>query len=156
MATVDSNFFEIQRRAYQWSMLSTLDDGNTSLLYDGNPNLAVSGNTPGETKLVSLLVGSFYVTSAGVLYFKNAMPNSWSVVQTGNVSSGPIFETYNFSTSLVWTVTHNKNTTNFIKTIFDENGEELYAKVNIIDSNSFEVTLTESIGGKVEVVFPPA
>lgn len=156
MATVDSNFFELQRRAYQWSKFSTLDDGSTSLLYDADPNLAVDGNTPGESKLVSLPIGAFYVTSAGVLYFKTTSPNTWATVALGSSGGGPIFETYNFSSSMQWIVVHNKGTTNFIKNIFNDNDEEMFALVTIIDTTSFKIDLTESVAGKVNVIFPPA
>ncbi len=77
MPTVDSNFFEIQRRGYQWSPLSTLDDGVTSLGYDANPNDASSSGTPGEQKLVSMPIGAFYIQSNGTLWLKSAMPNVW-------------------------------------------------------------------------------
>lgn len=157
MATVDSNFFELQRRAYQWNRFSTLDDGSTSLLYDANPNLAVNGNTPGETKLISLPIGGFYVTSTGVLYFKNAMPNTWSVVSLGSAISGPIFQTYPIvSPAIQWIVVHNQGTTEFIKNIFDSTDKEIFASVTIIDNTSFKVDLTEASTGKVCVIFPPA
>jgi hypothetical protein len=77
MATVDSNFFEIQRRGYQWNKDSTLDDLVTSLLWDTDPNTAVAGATPGQTKLVAMPIGSQFMESSGILWCKTVMPNTW-------------------------------------------------------------------------------
>ena len=83
MATVEGNAFEIERRGYQWSMDNTLDDGQTSLLYDGNPNNVVDGNTPGESKLYSLLPGATFFQSNGTWWIKKASPNTWEIVGSG-------------------------------------------------------------------------
>ena len=77
MATVDSNFFEIQRRGYQWNAISTLDDGITSMGWDTDPNTVVNGNTPGETKLYAMPAGSMFFESGGLLWLKVQMPNTW-------------------------------------------------------------------------------
>ena len=82
MATVDSNAFEIERRGFQWSMNNTLDDGQSSLLYDGNPNNVASGNSAGETKLYSLLPGGTYFQSTGEWWIKTSIPNTWSMLVT--------------------------------------------------------------------------
>lgn len=87
MATVDSNAFEIERRGYQWSMNNTLDDGQTSLLYDGNPNNVLDGNTAGESKLYSLLPGATFFQSNGTWWIKKASPNTWEIVGSGGESS---------------------------------------------------------------------
>jgi len=89
MATTDSNFFEIQRRAFRWDANSTLDDGVSSMLWDADPNTVVNGNSPGETKLYSLPPGHLFFESAGVLWLKTASPNTWvDVTGGGSGSSG--------------------------------------------------------------------
>jgi hypothetical protein len=60
---------------------------------------------------------------------------------------------YSFTDSLVWVVVHNKNTTQFSETLTDSEGDRFIAKINIIDSNSFEVNLTSSTSGVVDVTF---
>ena len=151
MATVESNFFEIQRRAYQWSRSSTLDDGNTPLGWDNDPNLAVSGNSAGETKLVAMPIGALYIRSSGQLYYKSAMPNVWSKFDASN--SGNTFVTFSFTLALQWVVQHNKNTQVFNETLFDNDGNKFYAPVRIIDNNSFMINLTSAMSGKVHVLF---
>jgi len=81
MATTDSNFFEIQRRGAQWNKNSTLDDEVSSMLWDSDPNDAVTGVTDGETKLVAMPIGAQFIQSNGVLWFKKKMPNVWAEIK---------------------------------------------------------------------------
>ena len=60
---------------------------------------------------------------------------------------------YSFTDSLTWIVLHNQNTTTFSETLTDSEGDRFIAKINIIDSNSFEVYLTSSTSGVVDVTF---
>ena len=60
---------------------------------------------------------------------------------------------YSFTDSLTWVVVHNKNTTHFSETLTDSEGDRFIAKINIIDNNSFEVSLTSSTSGIVDVTF---
>lgn len=154
MATVESNFFEIQRRAYQWNRFSTLDDGVTALGWDNDPNLAVEGNSPGEDKLISMPIGAFYIQSNGNHYFKSATPNTWSKIDTSTPQTGNNFVSYNFNMALEWIVNHNKNTRVFNETLFDEDGNKFYAPVKIIDPNTFSVRLTTATSGSIHVLFP--
>jgi hypothetical protein len=62
-------------------------------------------------------------------------------------------ESYDFSSSLTWTVTHNRNTTKFIESIYDTDGTRVYAGVEIVDSNSFTVNFTEPVSGSINLVF---
>jgi hypothetical protein len=154
MATVDSNFFEIQRRAYQWNRFSTLDDGTTPLGWDNDPNLAVLGNSPGETKLVTMPIGALYIRSNGDLYYKNSLPNVWAKIASSSQStSGNTFVSFSFTSALQWLVQHNKNTQVFNETLFDEFGNKFYAPVKIIDENSFVINLTSATSGQVHVLF---
>ena len=84
MATIDQAIFELARRGYQWSKNSTLDDGVTSMLFDADPNTAVSGNTPGETKLVAMPIGGMFIQSSGTLWVKKVMPNTWAELSTAS------------------------------------------------------------------------
>jgi hypothetical protein len=101
MATVDSNYFEIQRRGFQWSKNSTLDDGVTSMIWDSDPNNAVSGNTAGETKLVEMPIGAQFMQSTGILWLKTTMPNTWINLNSGSgtVTINPTILTFSLSTA---------------------------------------------------------
>ena len=81
MATTDSNFFEIQRRGSTWFPYSTLDDEVTAMGWDADPNSAISGNTPGETKLHAMLYGAMYCQSNGTMWRKTVTsPNTWEEI----------------------------------------------------------------------------
>jgi hypothetical protein len=153
MATVESNFFEIQRRAYQWNRFSTLDDGVSPLGWDNDPNLCIAGRTAGEDKLISMPIGAFYIRSNGDHYYKHTMPNTWAYIASNVQQTSNHFATYEFSDALEWIVNHNKNTTVFNETLFDSFGNKFFAPVNIIDTNSFTVRLTSATSGKVHVLF---
>lgn len=60
---------------------------------------------------------------------------------------------YTFVQKISWLVQHNKNTTRFSEKLLDENKRQIYASINIIDANSFEVLLTEATSGYVDVIF---
>jgi hypothetical protein len=60
---------------------------------------------------------------------------------------------YSFSESNTWLVEHNRNTTVYNVNLTDSDGDLFYAKVKIIDSNSFAVTLTAATSGVVDVTF---
>jgi len=60
---------------------------------------------------------------------------------------------YSFPESLVWRVDHNRNTTNLMESLYDESGARFYSAINIINSNSFEVELTQATAGTVTVFF---
>ena len=82
--TNDQLAFELSRRSYLWSSISTLDDTVTSLGFDSPPGNAVNGNTPGETKLWAMPVGSQFIQSTGVLWVKtNLGTNTWLNLTSG-------------------------------------------------------------------------
>jgi len=87
MADPVINQFEIERRVITWSPLTTLNDGVTSLGYDGDPNLVNPAGTPGEQWLYSLPIGQFYKQSDATLWWKNGTPNTWQQIIGG--SGGP-------------------------------------------------------------------
>jgi hypothetical protein len=63
------------------------------------------------------------------------------------------FSRFEFSSQLSWTVVHNKNTDKFSERLVDSDGNQFFAKVSIIDNNSFRVQLTASTSGHVDVFF---
>ena len=83
MADSVTNAFEIERRGIMWSPLITLNDGVTSLGYDGDPNNVIDGNTPGESWLYSLPTGQFYKQSDATLWWKSEAPNTWINLEGG-------------------------------------------------------------------------
>ena len=64
-----------------------------------------------------------------------------------------ITERYVFNDALEWIVKHNKNTDKFVETLTDASGSRFFAKVQIIDLNTFKIKLTAAISGTVDVLF---
>lgn len=98
------------------------------------------------------------VASSGMLW----LDTNTNVLKVYHPSSGiwepvvPIVNNnfrYSFSESATWLVVHNRNTTRFSVSLIDSDGDLFYAKINIIDNNSFEVTLTSATSGVVDVTF---
>ena len=147
MATVDSNAFEIERRGFQWSMNNTLDDGQSSLLYDGNPNNAVSGQTAGETKLYSLLPGATYFQSTGEWWVKSASPNTWSLLVTdGSLQtqlSGTDSVTYSQLTALSAELVDQIDTATSTSTALTSLSSQLYDLYASIDSSYIQARLSD-------------
>jgi len=96
--------------------------------------------------------------ASGTLWW-NSLSNSLMVFHpsTGQwEAASPVIQNtfrYSFTDSLVWLVVHNRNTTIFNETLTDSEGDRFIAKINIIDNNSFEVSLTSSTSGVVDVTF---
>jgi hypothetical protein len=67
--------------------------------------------------------------------------------------NGAGLSSYAFGESLEWLVQHNKNTRAFIAVLFDSAGSQFFAKVDIVNANSFVVRLTEPVAGSVTVMF---
>ena len=88
MADSVTNAFEIERRGIMWTPLITLNDGVTSLGYDGDPNNVIDGNTPGESWLYSLPTGQFYKQSDATLWWKSEAPNTWINLSEGGGGGG--------------------------------------------------------------------
>jgi hypothetical protein len=65
--------------------------------------------------------------------------------------AGVALYSYRFQQSLEWLVVHNKNTVSFVYFLFDDSGSQFYAKVNILNRNSFIVKLTEATAGFVTI-----
>ena len=76
--SIISNAFEIERRGILWSPLITMNDGETPIGYDGNPNSASSTGTDGEQWLYGLPIGQFYKQSDATLWWKSSAPNVWT------------------------------------------------------------------------------
>jgi hypothetical protein len=71
----------------------------------------------------------------------------------GTTTVKTAIETYDFTLSTRWLVKHNKNTKKFIEKLTNSVGNRIYAQINIIDFNNFEVLLTEATAGTVTVIF---
>ena len=101
MADSVTNAFEIERRGIMWTPLITLNDGVTSLGYDGDPNNVIDGNTPGESWLYSLPIGQHYKQSDATLWWKSEAPNVWINLSEGGGGGGEDNPPYtsNFTTS---------------------------------------------------------
>jgi hypothetical protein len=68
----------------------------------------------------------------------------------------PVTRIYRYTISTAsdsWIIQHNKNTSVFQEKLYDSNGSQFLAYVEILDANSFKVHLTESITGYVDVFF---
>ena len=65
--------------------------------------------------------------------------------------AGIALYSYTFQQSLEWLVVHNKDTVSFVYFLFDASGTQFYAKVTILDRNSFVVRLTEATAGLVTI-----
>lgn len=72
---------------------------------------------------------------------------------TGSTNS-VITRTYSFNLPLLsWVVTHNQNTQNMNVTLFDSNGNIMFAKITTNSPNQFTVYLTTPMIGTVNVTF---
>jgi hypothetical protein len=64
-------------------------------------------------------------------------------------------ERFEFIENQTWTVVHNKNTDKFTEKLIDSSGNQFFAKITVIDNNSFRVNLTYPVSGVVDVFFLP-
>lgn len=64
-----------------------------------------------------------------------------------------VTQRYTFGPSLRWVVNHNKNTTQFSEVLTDNEGSRFFAKVQVVDENSFYVDLTTAVGGTADITF---
>lgn len=62
---------------------------------------------------------------------------------------------FEFTDQSTWTIVHNKNTNKFNEKLVDSDGNQFFAKVSVIDNNSFRVNLTYPVTGYVDVFFMP-
>lgn len=116
-------------------------------------------------------VGMMYVAPNGYIYKYDGV--KWAIASTTNATTPPppntgtttgtntgtisatniSMERYTFPESLRWLVTHNKNTTRILESVSDSDGNRFFAKMHIIDTNAFEIVLTEAVAGNVDVIF---
>lgn len=91
----------------------------------------------------------------------SVIPKTTKVVATKPVTptqfgaQNPIvYRRYSISSPrLTWTVIHNLNTTKFNAVCRDETDNIFSARITTLNSNSFEIYLTEAIRGTVDVIF---
>jgi hypothetical protein len=60
---------------------------------------------------------------------------------------------FSFSESTYWLVQHNRNTTAYSVSLTDSEGDQFYAKIRVIDNNSFSINLADSASGVADVTF---
>lgn len=88
-----------------------------------------------------------------------ALPNAeanWvllSITVGQPTTGGGNYARFEFPESLNWIVQHNKGTTRFVESLTDISGNRFYAKVQILDENSFHVSLASATQGTVDVMF---
>ena len=88
MPTTDELGFEMERRVVLFKSGTVMPDGSL-LGYNANPNNAVNGNTPGETLIANISIGTFYIQSDGTMWRKtHRSNNTWVQIGTGNSSGG--------------------------------------------------------------------
>jgi len=87
MASIDGNFFEIERRFIQLKSSTNLPAsvGGGTLNYDGNPNLVVNGSSPGHSLIYNVALGASFIQSNGSFWFKKSLPNIW--IEMGGATS---------------------------------------------------------------------
>lgn len=106
--------------------------------------------------LGGVIIGDGLVIDRGVL---SVVPSSYPGPQgpVGSISyknlTNKPFEQFAFDYSEKWTITHQRNTTKIIESIADSAGNKLFAAINIVDPNSFEVIFTEATAGTINVFF---
>jgi len=67
MAQIDNVIFELERRSILFHKDTSMPD-ETQLGYNGNPNLAINGNTDGETLIYNSPSGTRYLNKSIVPY----------------------------------------------------------------------------------------
>ena len=63
------------------------------------------------------------------------------------------YQVFSFSYSNEWVIQHDRDTDKMQVSLFDSEGEQFFAKIKILDLNSFSVRLTESTSGVAIVYF---
>lgn len=88
MPTTDELGFEMERRVVLFKSGTVMPDG-TLLGYDANPNNVTTGNTPGETLIANISIGTFYIQSDGTMWRKtHRSNNTWVLMGSGGGSGG--------------------------------------------------------------------
>jgi hypothetical protein len=103
----------------------------------------------------NLQLGSTASNTAGAVALSSTTSVTDAIVQLNEqiVNYAPHYRRYEFNTSTVWLVQHNMNTTRFFESLTDVDGNRFSARINIIDANSFQVTMTSATAGTVDVNF---
>lgn len=90
MASIEQNFFEIERRLIALKYSTNLPGGGT-LNFDSDPNSVTNGANQGETLLFNVAQGSTFLQSNGAWWFKKALPNNWiEIGGSTNVASNVV------------------------------------------------------------------
>ena len=74
--------------------------------------------------------------------------NAW------RLSTGVDIQRFAFDTpSFTWNIAHEKGTDQFIERIVREDGMPMFANIDVIDPNNFNVYFTEEVTGHIDVIF---
>lgn len=103
----------------------------------------------------NLLLGSSVVNTIGAVQLTSDTSVTDAIIQLNQQISlsAPKFRRFAFNTSMEWLIVHNMNTTQFFEVLTDSAGNRFNASINIIDTNSFRVSMTSAIAGFVDVNF---
>lgn len=94
-------------------------------------------------------------TTPGALWFDVTMDQMKVYAESTSswVALAPKCIRFSFNESTTWLVQHNRNTTAYTVNLTDTEGNHFYAKISIIDSNSFSIMLMEATSGVADVTF---
>lgn len=152
-----TNTNEVSLRIDQF--LKEINIGNENIVPDQNGQLILSSSS-------NILISTDTSSSPNTIHIELEQgPGSGLDADTLDgyqaedfvLKSSPVadvdIQRFEFTHSQHWVVVHNKNTTQFVERLSDTDGNRFYARVNIIDENSFEVNLTSATSGFVDVIF---
>lgn len=111
-----------------------------------------------NAKMILSGVNAFPVSPVnGEMAFKDGV--LWIYANIGGTSAWyPVTNSENAYTheqtvaATTWNVAHNLGSENFVYNVFDDNGNVLYADVDITDANNIVVNLTEASTGHIVVI----
>ncbi len=86
-------------------------------------------------------------TTASLSHLQSTITNS------GGLS---VFRRFEFVDALEWVVNHNMGTRSFTESLTDNEGNRFFAKVKVVDENTFIVKLASATSGAVDVYFKSA
>lgn len=76
-----------------------------------------------------------------------------TITNSGGLS---VFRRFEFVDALEWVVNHNMGTRSFTESLTDNEGNRFFAKVKVVDENTFIVKLASATSGAVDVYFKSA
>ena len=131
-------------------LVGTLFSNNTG-------SSGIISNYNSATQSISLSLSPATTSTLGGIKIGSGLSinnnNAVSVFQQNTGPQNNNIKHFDFIESIEWVVQHNMNTRFFVERITDSQGQQIFAKVTVIDNNSFVIKLTEAISGSVDVMF---